>query len=120
MGVDLVDFYRGEISLRKMCLFARYLDKDSKVATEMRSRQNLDEGVWSDEMYVLAGIFNGVMAMKYYTEGQLWARQKKKAAADEPKPPEPIRPPGWRPEKVRMSSDMELHQFFKGAIRHDS
>lgn len=117
MGVQLVDLFAHRVSLRKIVLCARELGEDSLVAKELSRRANHDEPVWSEGMQLLAHAVNLLAGIQYYLGVQIWAKQQNPKDSDKPEVPVPIRPPGWRPEPVRMSTDEELFRFFGGGAK---
>lgn len=96
-----------------MCLFLPP-DKDSLVFREIASRENYDEGYWDEGTQLIAHLTNLTSGIKYYQEFSLWAKGGGKQS-DKPEAPEPIRPPGWRPEPVVMSTPEQLVRAFGGA-----
>lgn len=91
------------------------LRRESLVVTEMLRRElDTDEGLWDEQTHLLAGIHNVLQDIRYLDAVALWAKQKKPKEADKPKPPTPIRPPGWKPPKKKMATTKEAAAFFGG------
>lgn len=104
MGVDLGDWFRHKVSLRKLTVYARLLPPDSFTVRELARRNNPDEEEpWSESMQMLVHCANVLQNIAFY-------QAIKVADPKGPKPtaPQPIRPPGWRPEKKVMSNIVDV------------
>lgn len=112
MGVDLVDFYRGKVSLRKLCVFINCLTEDSLVLTELHSRENDGEGAWNTPTLLGVQTINLLLAIKHYQEIMLWQRSGG-SDSEKPEPPDLIKQPGWKPEKIQMSEPLEIRAFME-------
>ena len=119
MGVDLLDFFRGTLSLRALTYAVIGLKKDSRVVKELTRRHlELDPGEepWSDDKCLQVDIFNALHTLCFLTEYKMWASQDKKdrKSADKPQPPEMVRPPGWKPPKKKIATNREVRSFLAG------
>lgn len=115
MGVDLVDWYRGQVSFRRLVLCSMMLNDKSFTMRILRRREEelTDQDPWDEQMSVAVATLNTLQGISYLTELSLWAQQKKPKESDKPKPPDPIRPPGWKPPKPKMATAAEGRQFLQ-------
>jgi len=112
MGIDLLDFYRGKISLRRLCVLASCLDNNSHLMKEIGRRDIGDVVTWSPAEHLACAIANAVRYQCYLTELNLWGKGGSKG--ERPQPPEPIHPPGYQPPPIRIGSAQELAQLLGG------
>lgn len=111
-GVDLLDWYRGQLSTRRLALLVAELPVDSRVVTELRRRAcGHDDPFFDQKEYLLADIFDVVNHHRWLTESYLAARGKQ----DMPKHPDPYPRPGVKPpepEATRFASTQQLTELF--------
>ena len=115
LGVDLVGFYKGEVSVRRMVTFAKEVESDSssRLQKELISRHNYDEGSWNEDTSLLAYIANVTASLHYQQSMDAWGKSDKKQ--DKPIAPKLIKPPGWREPKKVMSPTEDVVSMFGGA-----
>lgn len=87
MGFDLLDFYRGKISLRRMLVLVSQLPEDGCVTR----RELLG---WTARDYQMANVLDRINRVAYLLECQLW--QNSDGKSKPPELPELV----WRPTDV--------------------
>ncbi|MEU7149723.1 hypothetical protein AB0B15_17065 [Streptomyces sp. NPDC045456] len=109
-GVDLLDLWRGELSLRRLhVLISSLLSRQGSGALV----RTIDESaMWSHESHLLARISDALEASNY-----LFIRANTADEDTEIDPPQPLWRPGTEavepePEKPAMASPAELSQWF--------
>lgn len=113
-GVDLLDLYRGKLSLRKLILLVVRLPRSSRVVQAL-GVQEFGEGVrWSEETYFLADIANNARISNWLFQNKMWLQNDKRGT--EPKFPELIHEPGYVEPKPEVADSGQLLDFFKGSI----
>lgn len=99
--IDLVDFYRGKVSLRRLSAAASRLPRTSRVWQELAARDNGGHIPWSQLEYLVAADANANRQIAYLLTFFRWIDTKKKGP--EPEFPEPILPPGYQPHTLKMT-----------------
>lgn len=108
LGIDLMDFWRGTLSVRKIIALAWYLPEDSAVVSELRAEQTGADAAlfrsWTTAVEMTANVVDAVVNN---TASRAQMNTKKKLKA-----PEPISRPGQskkdRPKNARVMSVSEL------------
>lgn len=108
-GIDLLDFYRGRLSLRRLVVFSLELGNDSLLMKELGWRELGDKILWDHKDYLAAANANSSRELVYLTALNLWGKGGGKG--ERPKPPDPIHPPGYVPEKPKMSTREDFAVF---------
>ena len=110
MGVDLLDWHRGNISTRRLALLVAELPADSRVVTEYRRRaQGHDGPMWDQKEYILADIYDVVQHHRWLFEASLGGK---------PEYPKPYPRPGAaaaEQEQLKFATTAELTEFFGSA-----
>jgi hypothetical protein len=107
-AIDLVDFYRGKITLRRMCLLAIGLPKDSRVHTELIRREFNGEEPWGPSEVMLAAVCDEIRFSNYLTTYGWWLKSEEGKRGPAPTPPERIKPPGFQPEEPEHEMDTTI------------
>lgn len=84
MGFDLLDWYRGKMTLRRLMVLVSQLPADGNVCR----REGLG---WVTSDYQSANVLDRINRVAYLLEVQIWANSDGKSQA--PTPPDPV----WRP-----------------------
>lgn len=102
MGIDLLDFYRGKISLRRLLVFVSELPRSSRTITELLSREHGALVEWDQKDYMLADLIDSVRVSNY------WLEQNVQMKTDNPRTPKkPV--PAYRP-KADVDTAPETHE----------
>lgn len=86
MGVDLLDFYRGKVSLRRIVIFSCELDKDSLVCQELLRREHGDLAQWNQNDYLLADVVDELRYSNYIAQHILYKETQNPPTVKKPKP----------------------------------
>lgn len=102
-GIDLFDWYRGEMSSRRLLLLLRYLPDDSPFKIAYR------DGDWPLQDHLTTGVWNEIKAMR----GDLWAFLGKERL-----PFRPILPPSTeRAEAEKLKASRAAHDNLIAQLR---
>ena len=112
-GVDLLDLYRGKLSIRRVIAIATVLNKDSHLGKILVVREVGPDGEWDANEYFLAAIVNSSRNLEYLTALRMYFEGGEKGS--KPIPPEPVRSPGYQPPKPIFASTREVMGFFNVA-----
>lgn len=116
MGIDLLDLYRGKLTVRRVMSFMKEFEPESSVFLKAQMRLQLEiseeEELWGTDRHLLCGVLNRLGQLNYLTEYALWAKSDEKKRGQPPRPPDPIFPPGYQPPKPVMSTPEQLAGFF--------
>lgn len=115
LGVDLLDFYRGKVSARRLIAIATELPQSSLLMRELGRRDVGDSVKWDQKEYLIAAQANAARETAYYTSMLVWAKGGGKG--DQPTPPEPIYPPGYQPVQKPLASNREIVSFLRSLGR---
>lgn len=102
MGIDLLDFYRGKMSLRRLIILILELPPDSLTCQEQGRRLYGEVVRWDEKTAMTADIANGVRMMFYHLQMDNWNRGQQKG--EKPEAPVLIHEPGWKPEEVEPAT----------------
>ena len=119
MGVDLLDFYRGEISLRRLVVFTQNLPKDGEVVKELLFREEGELTFWDEKAYLLADILDEVRVSNYIGQCLMQRGAKNPSKPNRPKPayrpkksqPKPELPP--LPQPSEFAGEDEINSFIQ-------
>lgn len=88
----------------------KHLPPSSLLKQEIGRRALGDEVKWDQKDYLSAAQANATRDVAYLTSLLVWLKGGAKGM--QPKPPEPIRPPGWKPPKPKMLDTQGVAEFF--------
>jgi len=96
-GLDLLDFYRGKLSLRRLCVAISQLPTTSRVVGVVAETER-----WGIVEYMLASLIDAVLYGNYLQEVWLYGNREKGSGGTEPKPSKPVFRPGQKPEEEKI------------------
>lgn len=100
-GIDLLDYFRGTLSLRKLLTHVHLLGKDSLVCQEMRFRDHGEAALWDVNNYELADIKDLLSVTNYWLA--VWVQMNSQNGKQVP-PPKPAYRPGMTKEEIDSSA----------------
>lgn len=118
MGVDLLDFFRGKISLRRLVVLTQELPTDSRVIRELTTREYGPPAEWDQKDYMLADLIDEARKANYLLEYQLQSQSSKPSKPKTPKPawrPQDDRPPDESAFSTTEEVQSFINQFAPGA-----
>jgi hypothetical protein len=112
-GIDLLDLYRGKVSMRRVIAVVKHLPHTSAFMQELGKREVGEAVHWGPTEHLMCAMVNSNRSLEYLTAMLLWAKSDQKTP--EPKPLDPIYPPGYQPpeeEKPVFTTPDQLAGFF--------
>lgn len=103
-GVDLLDFYRGKLSLRRLLVFSHALPVESSLMKELAHREYGDQILWDSKDYLAAAQANAARELLFFQSLCRWLDGDPRKRGEKPVAPEPIRHPGWTAPKPVMAT----------------
>lgn len=85
-GIDLLDFYRRKISLRRLVVLTIELGQDSRVIKELLRREHGEMIEWDQKDYLLADLVDEQRATNYILTHVLYKDTKNPPSVKKPKP----------------------------------
>ena len=107
-GFDLVHFYQGKMSLRRLTLLAMGLPKDSRVHAELMRREFNGEEPWGASEILAAATVDALRYSNYLQQYNMWMRADEKTRGVPPEMPKQIRPPGFQPDEPEHEMDKTI------------
>jgi hypothetical protein len=106
---DLVDFYRGKLTLRRLALLAGELPHDSRVHKEMLRREFDGEDPWGPQEILAAATVDELRLLNWIQVRAQWMKADEKNRGPAPEPPERIPIPGYKQEpQHEMDTSIEF------------
>jgi len=114
MGIDLLDFYRGKISLRRLAVIVSCLDNNSYLLKELGKREIGDSIHWDPQTHLVCSILNSTRNLEYLAALGLWSKADPGKRGHQPQAPEPVLPPGYEEPKkpIVYAKPEEVAGFF--------
>lgn len=97
--------------MRKLIVRTMELPPSSRFWKEIGRRDIGDQIEWDHKDYLSAAAANHAANNVYLSEILVW--QNGGGKGKQPKAPEPILPPGYRPPPVKIATNSEIKQFLQ-------
>ena len=107
MGVDLLDFFRGKLSLRRLVSLLFSLPEGSRLRRHLEG----PTGLWDRSDYLTANVIDGLNSVAYWSQYNIWFKSTPDSRGDAPEFPRPFPRPGDLPpeeEVVEFSSPEQV------------
>lgn len=108
MGIDLLDFWRGDsLSLRRLLTLVKNLPESGRVVTELRRRELGEDAALDIDFYQRNRIIDTLSWIFYNQNIELWLKSDPKRRGNMPSPPEPY----WDPKRDQPDEEEEKPRF---------
>ena len=107
-AVDLVDFYRGKLSIRRLTLLSMELPEGSRVHKELMRREFDGEDPWGPQELLTAAAVNEIRYSNWLQALVMWQKADEKSRGPAPEKPETIKPPGFQPTESEHEMDTSI------------